>query len=151
MGKVTSLSLPPTCWKELFNSVCLAVWSGSPLKLFCLSFGAGSLSLLSGPLAALCVWKQLLPHLYRGAKSSPAAARVARLATVDCGTSGAIVAVSFPAWLTEPNLARPWASLHGALALFSLLTELLSPPNLQPSSAMGGHVRKAMRETLERG
>lgn len=43
-----------------------------PLKFFCLflPFGAGNFSLLSEPLAPLCVWKQLLPHLYRGAMSS---------------------------------------------------------------------------------
>lgn len=34
MGKVTFLSLPPTCWKELFNCVCLAIWSGAPPSSF---------------------------------------------------------------------------------------------------------------------
>lgn len=149
MGKVTFLSLPPTCWKELFNSVCLAIWSGAPSS-FSASLLVQSFSLLSRPLAPLCVWKQLLPHLYHGAakESSPAAARGASLATADCGTSGAIVV---PARLTEPYLARTWARLHRALPLFSLLTGLLSPPKLWPSSAAGSHVRENIREMLEQG
>lgn len=83
--------------------------------------------------------------------SSPAAARGASLATADCGTAGAVVGALIPPWLGEPYLARTWARLHRALTLFSLLTGLLSPPKLRPSSAEGGHVRKNIREMLERG
>lgn len=48
MGKVTFRSLPPTCWKQLFNCVFGHV-KRCPLKLFCLRlpFGVENFSLLS--------------------------------------------------------------------------------------------------------
>lgn len=146
MGKVTFLSLPPTCWKELFNCVCLAVWSGAPSSFSaCASLLVQRVSVSYHGPWLLCVCGNSCCHIFivepwAAPASSSQGSRL-----------GQIVGESVPARLTEPYLARTWARLHRALALFSLLTGLLSPPKPWPSSAAGSHVRKNIREILERG
>lgn len=102
MGKVTFLSLPPTCWKELFNCVCLAMWSGAPS-----SFSACASLLVQRVSASyhgpwlLCVCGNSCCHIFI---EEPWAALVsssqgASLVTADCGRS----------WVSR--------SLHGSRSL----------------------------------
>lgn len=121
MGKVTFLSLPPTCWKELFNCVCLAIWSGAPPS-FSLFWCRVSVSYHIPWLLGVC--GNSCCHIF-----------IVELWAAPVGSSAEpgepepqqIVGTSIPAWLTEPYLARTCSRLHAALCLCFLSSQGFCP------------------------